>query len=43
MAIGLFLIYLIFTLYMLERSEHSGIWEIGSGIYLFIASFLSPE
>ena len=25
---------------MLERSEHSGIWEIGSGIYLFIASFL---
>ncbi len=39
MAISFFLIYLIFTLVVLYRAMPSPVWEIGSGLYLFIATF----
>ncbi|MFC3909101.1 acyl-CoA dehydrogenase [Legionella dresdenensis] len=40
MAIILFLIYLIFTLVVLARGIKSPVWEIGSGVYLIIATFV---
>ncbi|QBR85226.1 acyl-CoA dehydrogenase [Legionella israelensis] len=39
MAILFFLIYLIFTLIVLYHAMDSLVWEIGSGIYLLIATF----
>lgn len=40
MAISLFLIYFIFSLIVLYRSMDAVVWEIGSGIYLVLATFL---
>ncbi|CDZ76523.1 Acyl-coenzyme A dehydrogenase [Legionella massiliensis] len=40
MATLLFLIYLIFTLIVLYRGMNAIHWEIGSALYLFIATFI---
>lgn len=40
MGLGLFVIYLIFTLIILSRGYRSFVWEVGSGIYLFLATFV---
>ena len=40
MAILLFLIYLIFTLVVLYRGLSALHWEIGTAVYLFIATFI---
>lgn len=39
MAISLFLIYVIFSLIVLYRAMDAVAWEIGSGIYLILATF----
>lgn len=39
MAMVFFLVYLIFTLGVLYRGMQSRIWEVGSAIYLIIATF----
>lgn len=40
MAIGLFLVYIIFTLLILYRGIKSPVWETGSALYLMIATFM---
>lgn len=40
MAIGFFLLYLLFTLIVLYHSIKPVVWEIGSVIYLIIATFI---
>lgn len=40
MATLLFLIYLVFTLIVLYRNRSALTWEIGSAVYLFLATFL---
>ena len=40
MTLCFLLLYIIFTLSLLSRSRNPVIWEIGSGIYLFIATFV---
>ncbi|PJD90425.1 MAG: acyl-CoA dehydrogenase [Legionella sp.] len=40
MAFSFFLLYLIFNLVVLTRGLSPVVWEIGSGIYLFIATFV---
>lgn len=40
MAIVLFLLYLVFTLVVLYRAMKPLVWDIGSAIYLFVATFL---
>jgi len=39
MAIVLFLMYFVFTLMVLYRAMDAMVWEIGSGIYLVLATF----
>ena len=39
MATGFFLLYLVFSLIVLYRATPPLVWEIGSAIYLFIATF----
>lgn len=39
MAISLFLIYVVFSLIVLYRAMDAVAWEIGSGIYLILATF----
>lgn len=39
MTIALFLIYLVFTLIVVSRGMKPVIWEVGSGLYLIIATF----
>ena len=40
MSIILFIIYFAFTLVVLYRNMQSPIWEIGSAVYLFLATFI---
>ena len=40
MATALFLLYLVFTLVVLYRAMNPIVWDIGSAVYLFIATFL---
>ncbi len=40
MAIALFLVYLVFTLIVLYRAINPVVWDIGSAIYLFVATFI---
>ncbi len=40
MAFSFFLLYLVFNLVVLNRGLSPVVWEIGSGIYLFIATFV---
>lgn len=39
MAISLFLLYIIFTLTVLYRSMQLFVWDVGSAVYLVLASF----
>lgn len=40
MSVAFFLLYFIFTLVVIYRRLSPVLWEIGSGIYLFIATFV---
>ncbi|MCR9192798.1 MAG: acyl-CoA dehydrogenase [Gammaproteobacteria bacterium] len=40
MTLVFFLLYLVFTLIALNRRSNPMVWEVGSGFYLFIATFV---
>lgn len=40
MAMVVFLVYVLFSLIVLYRGTRPVVWEVGSGIYLFIATFM---